>query len=181
MAIIRAIVGALSLLLGRRLFWLFVGAAGFLLGFNLALQFFGEEAGFIAVVVALVVGVFGAALALFAQRLALGIAGFVAGGYLLLYLADLLGAGAGLSTVFVAILFLVGGVIGAVLVQFVFDMALILLSSALGATLLTQAIDAIWAPGPTLNTVFFLVLLGVGIVVQWGTWQRLERGEGEAE
>lgn len=39
MDIARIIVGFASLFLGRQLFWLFVGAAGFIFGFNLARDF----------------------------------------------------------------------------------------------------------------------------------------------
>lgn len=175
MPFIRAIVGALSLFLGRRLFWLFVGAAGFMLGFNLALQLLPDQPGFVVLLIALVAGLLGAALGVFAQRLALSIAGFIVGGYLLLYLANLLGvSGAdGLATGLVFVLFIVGGVLGAILIQFVFDFALILLSSALGATLLTQAAAEFWTLEPALNSILFVVLLLVGIAVQWGIGQRV--------
>lgn len=175
MPFIRAIVGALSLFLGRQLFWLFVGAAGFMLGFNLAVQLLPDQPGFVVLLIALVAGLAGAALGVFAQRLALGIAGFIAGGYLLLYLANLLGVGGaeGLATGLVFVLFIVGGVLGAILIQFVFDFALILLSSALGATLLTQAAAEFWTLEPALNSILFVVLLLVGIAVQWGIGQRV--------
>lgn len=182
MPFIRAIVGALSLFLGRQLFWLFVGAAGFMLGFNLALQLLPDQPGFVVLLVGLVAGLLGAALGVFAQRLALAIAGFIAGGYLLLYLADLVGAGGaeGLATSLVVVLFIVGGILGAVLIQFVFDLALILLSSALGATLLTQAIGDFWTLEPALNSILFVVLLLLGIAVQWGMGQRSAADEPEA-
>ena len=163
----RAIVGLLSLFLGRRLFWVFVGAAGFLLGFNLAFQLLEEQAGLLLLLIALAAGLLGAALALFAQRLALAIAGFIAGGYLLLYVANLVSADP-LSTLVVVILFVVGGLLGAGLFQFFFDIALVLLSSALGATLLTQVIADVWAPGELINALLFILLLVVGIAVQWG-------------
>lgn len=173
MPFIRAIVGALSLFLGRQLFWLFVGAAGFMLGFNLALQLLPDQPGFVVLLVGLLAGLLGAVLGVFAQRLALGIAGFIAGGYLLLYLANLLGAGADeLSTSLVSVLFIVGGILGALLIQFAFDIALILLSSALGATLLAQAVADFWTLEPALNTVLFVVLLLLGIAVQWGIGRR---------
>jgi hypothetical protein len=40
--IIRGLVGLLALLAGRQAFWIFVGAAGFLLGFNVAGRFLGD-------------------------------------------------------------------------------------------------------------------------------------------
>ena len=70
------IVGLAVLLLGRRLFWLFVGAAGFAVGLHVAPAVLnGPE--WLMVVVALVLGILGAVLAIFFQWLAIGLAGIV--------------------------------------------------------------------------------------------------------
>ena len=72
------LVGLAVLLLGRRLFWLFVGAAGFAVGLHVAPTVLnGPE--WLMVVVALVLGILGAVLAIFFQWLAIGLAGFAAG------------------------------------------------------------------------------------------------------
>ncbi len=72
------LVGLAVLLLGRRLFWLFVGAAGFAVGLHVApMVLNGPE--WLMVVAALVLGILGAVLAIFFQWLAIGLAGFAAG------------------------------------------------------------------------------------------------------
>jgi len=86
LSIISLILGVALLVAGRKLFWLFVGAAGFVTGLQLATQFWqGPE--LLAIVIGLVVGVIFALLAIFLQSVAIGIAGFLAGGYILTVLA----------------------------------------------------------------------------------------------
>jgi hypothetical protein len=173
-----ALFGILVLFLGRRLFWVFVAVAGFVVGFNLAEQLVGAEAAaWLLLAIGVVGGIIGALLAVFAQRLAVAVAGFIAGGYLLLYLMGAVRA-AGDGTLG-TVLFIVGGVIGAVLVSALLDPALIVLSSALGATLLTQAAGQYFQLTPALNGIVFVVLLALGVAVQWGTWDRTEIRERE--
>jgi len=62
----------------------------------------------------------------------------------------------------VEILFLIGGILGAILFLALFDWALILFSSVLGARLITPAI----ALAQTSRTILFVVLIVVGIIVQ---------------
>ncbi|HSM54640.1 MAG TPA: hypothetical protein VK879_00665 [Candidatus Sulfomarinibacteraceae bacterium] len=159
--------------LGRQLFWLFVAAAGFVTGFNLAGRFLGDVAGWLLLLVGLLVGVFGALLAVFAQRLAVAIGGFFAGGYILLYVSGLLGVAdeGSLATV----LFIVGGIVGAVLISLLLDPALIFLSSALGAALLSDVITGSVEMARVGDSLLFLILLVVGIAVQWTAWHRGER------
>jgi len=84
--VINLILGVALLVAGRKLFWLFVGAAGFVTGIQLATWFWqGPE--LLAIVIGLVVGVIFALLAIFLQGVAIGIAGFLAGGYILTVLA----------------------------------------------------------------------------------------------
>ncbi len=175
------VAGALLLVLGRRLFWLFVGAIGFLYGMQLAQRFLPNSPG-TALIAGVVLGIIGALLAILFQRFAVGAAGFLAGGYIALSLATaagLLGPTPGttpnLPTVVVAglaalptaglatwIVFIVGGVIGALLVAALFDWALIILSSLAGASLIVQALSI--AAG--LSFAAFIVLAILGIVGQ---------------
>lgn len=168
MPLVQALVGFASLFFGRLLFWLFVGAAGFVAGFELALVFLGDQSFWLALIVALIAGVLGSIVAAFAQRLAVAVAGFVAGGYFLLNLVRLLGAAGGPPNTVAAILYVAGGLIGAVLISLLFDPTLILLSSALGATLLTQAANAWLNLGRPLLAIIFVLLFFLGVGVQWG-------------
>jgi hypothetical protein len=159
MDIARIVVGIALLTLGRKLFWLFVGVAGFVFGFGLATQFLRGQPDWIVLVIALVAGLVGVLFALFLQRLAVGVAGFIAGGYILINLLNALGwQTGGVSW----LPFVIGGIIGAVLVLILFDWALIILSSLTGATLIAQAIHF----GPLITALAFIVLLILGIVIQ---------------
>ena len=69
------LLGAL-LLVGRKLFWLFVGTIGFVIGIQVATRFFhGSE--LITIVAGLVLGIIFAVLAIFLESIA--IAGFLGG------------------------------------------------------------------------------------------------------
>ena len=159
MTIILALLGAALLVFGRKFFWLLVTVIGFVVGFYLAGQFLGDQPGWLIFVIALIAGGLGAVLALFLQQLALGLAGFLAGGYLTLQLMALFGWGNG---GFSWLPFILGGILGAILVAAVFEWALIVLSSLIGSFLITQA----FAPGLESANLVFFVLLIIGIVIQ---------------
>jgi hypothetical protein len=165
LSVISIILGAALLLAGHRLFWLFVGAVGFVAGLQLATQFWqGPE--ILAIIVGLVVGAIFALLAIFLQGAAIGVAGFLAGGYILTAVAGLLGLNQG---AFSWIVYLVGGIIGLLLVIFLFDWAIITLSSLAGASLITQAL--VLPAG--LAGVIFLALVILGIVIQGSQLERV--------
>ena len=161
---ISLILGVALLVAGRKLFWLFVGAAGFVTGIQLATQFWQGSEGLI-IIIGLVVGVIFALLAIFLQRIAIAIAGFFAGGYILTALALMLGLDTG---ALVWIIYVIGGIIGVILVSFLFDWAIITLSSLAGASLITQAL--LLPSG--IGGVIFIVLVIVGVVIQASTMQR---------
>lgn len=166
LSIVSIILGGALLMAGRKLFWLFVGAAGFVAGLQLATQFWqGPE--LLAIVVGLVVGVIFALLAIFLQGAAIGVAGFLAGGYILTALVSMIGLDQG---AFSWIVYVIGGIIGLLLVIFLFDWALITLSSLAGASLIAQALAI---PGGIASLVF-LGLVIVGVVIQ-GSILRQER------
>src|SRR5512142_2345265 len=89
-SILDLVLGAILLVAGRRLFWLLVGAIGFVIGVMLATRFFhGSE--LTMVLAGLVLGLIFALLAIFLESIAIGIAGFLGGGYVLLSMAGMLG------------------------------------------------------------------------------------------
>jgi hypothetical protein len=116
----QAVAGLLLLLLGRRLFWLFVALVGFFLGAQVGAAVFTNLADWALLAVALVTGLVGAGLAIFLQRLAVTIAGAIAGGMLAVRIAPLIGlhTEAGLIAAFVG-----GALIAAVLLAVLFDPA----------------------------------------------------------
>ncbi len=157
--IIRLLVGGALLVLGRKLFWLFVAAVGFAAGWAVATDLLSVEPEWLALVIAVVVGVAGALVAQFVQRLAIGLAGFLAGAFLALSLVRLLNLEAAWGG---WLALLAGGIVGAILLGAVFDWALIGLSSLAGALLIAQAFDLS-------STARLLVLVGLfvlGVILQ---------------
>jgi hypothetical protein len=175
MMIVELVIGVALLILGRRLFWLFVAGAGFLTGLVLAPRLFPDQSQAVILIIAVAFGMIGAVLALLFQRVAIIIAGFLIGGYLALALGNSLQIlPQGLPGWF---FFLVGGIIGALLVTALFTWALIILSSITGAALVVDALQAsphVFAPaagaGPADNgallMVVFVVLLAFGLIIQ---------------
>lgn len=160
MNLIRILVGIVLLTLGRRIFWLFVAAIGFVVGLNLSAQFLGGQPEWVALVIALVAGLIGALLAIFIQQLGVAVAGFLGGGYIAITLLDLLGVQAGGGMAWLP--FIIGGIIGLVLAVALFDWALIILSSLVGASLIVQAAQL----GPLITALLFIGLILVGVSIQ---------------
>ncbi|HEX4666229.1 MAG TPA: DUF4203 domain-containing protein [Chthoniobacterales bacterium] len=166
--IISVLVGLALLLFGRRLFWLFVAALGFALGLELAPYLSHNPPLWLSLVLSLGLGLIGALVAFLLQKLAIGIAGFLVGGRIALALAAaFLANHAHYST----ITFVIGGVIGAILLLVLFDWALIIFSSIEGARLIAEAVHL-----PSSGTTVLVVVLAIfGILVQammFGSRQR---------
>jgi hypothetical protein len=157
--IVGALIGAVILFFGRKLFWLCVAAVGFAAGVEIAPHLAHEPSPLLALTIALVFGLIGALLALFLQKIAIAVLGFLAGGKL---------AGAIAAAFFVhyaqysTIVFVIGGIIGAILLLVLFDWALIVLSSLIGAHLIQSAI-VLPSSG---STIIFIGLAVLGIIVQ---------------
>jgi hypothetical protein len=152
------VIGVAVLFFGRRLFWLFVGAAGFAVGLHVGRAAFGDGPEWLVVVAALVVGAVGAVLAIAFQWLAVGLGGFAAGVHAMLGVGPTLGlADAWLWGVAFA-----AGILVAALLLWLWDPVLIVLSAVTGAALLTPLAPVSSAVRPWL----FVGLLIVGIVVQ---------------
>lgn len=166
--LLRLLLGVLLLVLGRKFFWLFVGIIGFITGYTLAGGLLQGQQEWLILLIGVVVGVIGAGLAVVLQRLAVALAGFMAGGSLALALFQRLGVE---TAGFNWLPFIIGGLIGAVLMFIFFDWALILLSSISGANLIVEAIH-LAAP---LNLVILLVLIVVGVLIQAGLMARERR------
>ncbi len=166
--IINFVFGAALIGAGRKLFWLFVAGAGFITGLRLASIFLEDRPEWQLILVALIAGVVGAVLAVVLQRLAVAVAGFLAGGYFLLTLIELLGVEPGSLDWLV---YVIGGVLGAVFVAALFDWALIALSSLAGAALIVQSLDLA-------RPAALLLLLGgiaAGVLIQGRVYRREQR------
>jgi hypothetical protein len=163
--IIGVLIGITILFFGRKLFWLCVAAVGFAVGVEIAPLLVNESSSLLVLLIALIFGVLGALLALFLQKVAIAILGFLAGGKLATAIA---------AAFFVqyaqysTIIFVIGGIIGAILLLALFGWALIVVSSFIGAYLIQSAIVL----PPTGSTLVFIGLAMVGIFVQAASYRR---------
>lgn len=165
--------GLALLLAGRRIFWLVLGVVGFFFGFDLASRVLGLESQGLGLLIGLFAGLIGIFVAIFLQKVAVGVAGFLIGGYLV---ATLLQVDAGNLSAGALVGFVVGGVVCAFLAIWLFEAALILLSSVAGAALVMQAVSL----DPAAAALGFLVLVVVGIAVQAGIGPRRRRPRARA-
>ena len=165
--IVSILIGVVILFFGRKLFWLCVAAIGFAAGVELAPHLVQDPSALLSLTIALLLGIIGALLALFLQKIAIAVLGFLAGGKL---------AGAIAAAFFVhyaqhsTIIFVIGGVIGAILLLVLFDWALIVVSSLIGAHLIVyQSTIALPQSG---SIILFIGLAVVGILVQAASLRR---------
>ncbi|MHB1016134.1 MAG: hypothetical protein ACYC2W_12770 [Desulfurivibrionaceae bacterium] len=159
MHIYNIIAGIMLLMFGRKLFWLFLGTAGFLIGMKITSIFFGNQPQWIQLSIAMGAGCLGAVLAILAQRFAFAFGGFFAGVYLAL------GAGHFLSldTTKVLLVIAIGaGIIGAVIATLIMDTAITILACLVGAGALVGELHL----GYLMNTLVFLILAGAGFLFQ---------------
>src|SRR6266545_1254744 len=143
-------VGVVLLLFGRRLYWLFVAGIGFLTGLALVPDLLPGQPEWLILLAALVAAIVGAVIAFVAQKITIGLIGFVA-----------------------------GGGIGLVLMLVLFDWALILLSSLAGANLIVTGVAARMSLPEGTWFLLLIALALVGVVVQAGLsreWSRATRG-----
>jgi hypothetical protein len=172
MSIVNIAGGTLLLAFGRKIFWLFVAATGFFAGFELATRYLNLKPAWVALVIALAIGLLGALLAYFFQSLAIGAAGFFAGLYIASRLAYLLPAQA---KSWEWLVILIGGIIGIVLMYIIFEWALIILSSLAGAILVVNGFKL----AGTIGTIVGIVLFAAGLIFQTSL-NRRDRSRKEA-
>ena len=156
---INILIGLILLFAGRRLFWLFVACVGFASGCHYVRQIGGIHSAVLILTLSIAAGAVGAIIAIFFQNVAILVAGFAAGGYIMMVLFNQF---AGLPAQMVWLPYIIGGIVGAGLLFFAFDWALIFLSTLTGATLIVQMM----AFNPLVETITFIALVIVGSFFQ---------------
>jgi len=163
--VISVLLGAALLLFGRKLFWLFVAALGFAIGLQLAPHLSQNPPVWLSLLLSLGLGLAGILLALLLQKLAIALGGFLAGGSIAVALAAAFLTN---SAHYSAITFVIGGIIGALLLVALFDWALIVFSAIEGARLITGSLHL-----PNTGTTIILVVLALfGIIAQASMFRR---------
>jgi len=153
------LVGIVLLLFGRRLFWLFVGVIGFMAGWYFVLGRHGPTAG--GLLIAVLAGLVGLVLALVVQKVAVALAGFFVGAYLV---ANLLGWPLPPLRPTEQLVLLLAGVVAAFLALALFDLALILFSAIAGAGLILDNVHL--RVGGNVRLLLLVVLAAVGAAFQ---------------
>lgn len=153
------LVGIALLVAGKKLFWLAVGALGFVAGWQLGEQLLPHATPITRLVVAAALGVVGIVLAIVLQKVAVGVAGFLLGVLLAVRILPMLGLhlGQGQGIVIAAI-----GLVVAVIALVLFGFALVVLTAGAGASMLVEALR----PAPNLAVVLLVVLWVIGVLVQ---------------
>jgi hypothetical protein len=160
---LQIVFGAVLLTLGRKLFWLFVAGVGFAVGMFVTPLLLPDSPQGVTLAVAVALAVLGAVLAITLQKIAIGLVGFIAGGLIALWLLGLLALDLGAMQWLV---FIGGGILGALLLATLFDWGLILLSSLVGANLLVGGVGGLMSLPENLLPIIFLVVFGLGVLIQ---------------
>jgi hypothetical protein len=163
-AAILIVLGLLSLLLGKRLFWLFAGIVGFALGWWLTgLLLPPTTDRLLFVIIGIIAGLILGGLARFLGKWAIRIIAAIAGFVILPMLLGNLGMLGGLSEFLWAV---IGAVLGFVLALLLADWTLIFLSSILGAGLILNGTQLFLPLGEAVRMIVGFILVAVGVVVQ---------------
>ncbi len=158
------LAGVALLLFGRRLFWLFVAVIGFMAGWYLAMGSERHPGTGAGLVIALVAGLIGLVLALVVQKVAVALAGFFVGAYLV---AGALGWHLPPLRPGQQLVLLLAGVVAAVLALALFDLALILYSAVAGAGLVLENVHLHLAGNAHLVALVVLAAVGAAFQAHW--------------
>ena len=172
--ILSIVLGLVLVFVGRRLFWVFVAAVGFIAGLRFAPELASDQPQWIIVTIGVVLGIVGALLAMLLQRVAVAVAGWFAGGFL----ATRLASGFGLTDeTMVAVAFVAGAILAAIVFSLLFDWTLIALTAVSGALMVCDALQL----APAAEWLIGAVLVGAGLLVQASTLVKPEPMEPHPE
>jgi hypothetical protein len=153
--------GLLLLFAGRRFFWLAAALVAFLFVFNLFENLFGG--GWLGLILAVIAGGVFAWLATKFIKIVGYIVGALAGSIGLPIFLNMLGINWGWFW-----MALIGAIIGFVLMMYLFDWGLIVLTSWAGANAVAGKLTGQWSLSTVVESLIFVVLLAAGIFVQAG-------------
>ena len=153
------LLGIALLVGGRKLYWLSIGVLGFFAGAFVAARYVPAHPEWMTYVIAFGFGILGAIAAVMLQKIAIAALGFFAGGFLL---ANLFQNFHWTNYDSFLIPFLIGGALGAIVLIYIFDWALIVSSSIGGSYLVVRELHV----SHSSETILFVLLAVVGVVIQ---------------
>lgn len=157
-SLIALLIGGALLFFGGRYYWLVAGGVGFLFGTNLGSAPDGGVVTGSAIAMGVLFGFIAAVASVFITKFALSISGFIMGGILMVRLIEAIGWD--LGSTFAA--FLIGGILGFLLVIISQEWALIFLSVITGAAIV---VNQLVADAANAQFVYILLVL-VGFMFQ---------------
>ena len=162
--------------MGRKLIWLFVAAAGFILVYGLTSRFLSGLDPTLNLIISIGAGVVAGYFATKFANLLINIAGFILVGNAALTIVDWF---MDPSTFLALLIFVIGGLIGLGLIRTMFDLALIIISALGGASMVAdgaQVLDFV-ANNPLIGTIISAVVVVFGFLYQYRVW-KAESAEG---
>ena len=169
-SLILLVLGIVILLFGQRLVIVLIAAAAFYITAQAAKKYFGEASRTTVLVVASLAGIAAGVFTKMFKNIAVGIAGYTIAGYVLSTHAGSWGLVKPENERFV---FVLGGVLGSLLVSFALEAGLRVISSILGAVLIVQYFQLDADVGKWLA----ILLALVGFFVQSGLINALQKGK----
>ena len=158
-AILALVAGLVLVFAGKRFFWLAAALAAFLFTWSVFEFLFGG--GWAAIIIGLVVAAVMAWLAIKFIKIVGLFVGFAAGAVIVPFLLGLIGID--LNFLIGA---LIGGVIGLVFMNFLFDWGLIILTAMMGSSVVSSRLEQGLGVGASIAAIIGLVLLVAGVIVQ---------------
>jgi hypothetical protein len=157
--IAQIVVGLIELLFGRRLFWVFVAVGGFVFGWWVTPAIHEGMPMWARILIGVVLGLILAVLARWFTRAMVALGGFLLLGPAVVVAVDRFGGSVPQGSRNYWIAFVIGGVIGAILLGAFFNWALIVLSSLAGAGSTVAGIEYFSDTLPRWAEVVILVVL----------------------
>ena len=162
--------GAIAIINGRRFYWVFVGLGGAVVGLWLSAWLIPDRSEWLYIGITLFLGLVGVWIAYKFEKLALHLAAFVLGGFILQFLlldGNLISSGS--TGDFMAVL--IGGILGVVFEMVYHERSLIVVSSFSGAALIVSVLDA----APAFDAALFSGLAAVGMLLQSREWINFDK------
>lgn len=166
-AVFIIITGLISLLFGRKLFWLYVGLAGFLLGLLIGPEFLGDLEPTLQPFIILLIGIVFAFLSIITSKIMIAISGAIWIGALAYGLIQPITPGW-----LTLLLTFFGAMIGLLVAWFIFDWGLMIFSSIAGASLISSGLIVLIPEASPAGFLTFLPLFALGLIFQITQWSR---------
>src|SRR5262245_50511332 len=166
-SLILLVLGIVILLFGQRFVVLLIGVAAFYITVQAAKKYLGDDSRTTALLLATLAGIAAGVFTKMFRSIAVGIAGYTIAGYVL---SSHAGAW-GIKPENERFVFVIGGVLGSLVISFALDVGLRLISSILGAVLIVQYFQL----EEDVNKWLIVLLSLVGFFVQSGILQALKK------